>query len=220
MRVSNLLHSYQDEIENKLYAADQGFQSRFHDIVFPDYTEAELRKIFVDFIREKEWEFAAEDPLLPEVVARRIARGRNHKGFANARSVRTLAENSIKASTLRQGQGAKPVLKIVDCLGKRPDPETIPELQEALDELERMTGLEENRNEDGSTEKRSVGVPVKKAVQNLVSTAQANYDRELRGEKPLDLALNRLFIGNPGTGKICSCRSLSTWFPTRLQEPL
>lgn len=70
----NLLHSYQDEIENKLYDADQGFKCRFHDIVFPDYTEAELRKIFVDFIHNKEWEFAAEDPLLPEVVARRIAR--------------------------------------------------------------------------------------------------------------------------------------------------
>jgi hypothetical protein len=216
----NLHPRYQDEIENKLYAADQGFQSRFHDIVFADYTEAELRKIFVDFIREKEWEFAAEDPLLPEVVARRIARGRNSKGFANARTVRTLAENSIKASTLRQGKGGKPVLKIVDCLGKRPDPQIIPELQEALDELQRMTGLEEKRNEDGSVEKRSVGLPVKKAVQNLVSTAQANYDRELRGEKPLDVALNRLFIGNPGTGEKCSFPSLSSCLTTHLHESL
>ena len=198
---------YQDEIEDKLYAADQGFKSRFHDIVFPDYTKAELRKIFVDFVHEKEWEFAKEDPKLPDVVAHRLARGRNRKGFANGRDVRTLAENSIKASMLRQGtQSSKPepVLKIIDCLGVRPDPQNIPELKEALAELEKMTGLEEQRNEDGSIEKRSVGVPVKKLVRNLVLTAQANYDKELRGDEPFEVALNRLFIGNPGTGKTCS----------------
>jgi len=61
-----------------------------------------------------EWQLAAEDPKLPDVVARRIARGRNFKYFANARTVRTLVENSIKASILRQGKGAKPVLKIID----------------------------------------------------------------------------------------------------------
>ncbi len=212
----DVLNRYQDEIENKLYAADQGFQSRFHDIVFPDYTEVELRKIFVDFIHKKQWEFAAEDPLLPDVVARRIARGRNCKGFANARTVRTLAENSIKDSTLRQGNGAVAVIKIIDCLGQRPDPQSIPELRSALEQLQRMTGLEEKRNQDGSVEKRSVGVPVKKAVQNLLSTAQANYDRELRGEKTLDVALNRLFIGNPGTGEICSILSLSSCFTVHL----
>jgi len=119
-----LFHRYQDEIEGKLYAADQGFKSRFHDIVFPDYTEAELRTIFVDFIHELEWQLAAEDPKLPDVVARRIARGRNRKGFANAKTVRSLVGNSINASILRQGKGAKPVLKIIDCLGQRPDRKT------------------------------------------------------------------------------------------------
>jgi len=210
---------YQDQIENKLYKADQGFQSRFHSIVFSDYSEAELRTIFVDFLRDKEWEFASEDPLLPDVVARRLARGRNSKGFANARSVRTLAENSIKASMLRQGADSpKAVLKMIDCLGKRPDLDNIPELKEALDKLQTLTGLEEKRNEDGSVEKRSVGVPVKKAVHNLVMTAQANYDRELRGEKTLNIALNRLFIGNPGTG-IYNCLFFPPFFCSASRVP-
>jgi hypothetical protein len=123
--------------------------------------------------------------MLPDVVARRLARGRNCKGFANVKSVLNMVGNSIKASFDRQGKDSpKALLKIIDCLGKRPDPDNLPELKEALAELESMTGLEE----------------IKKAVDNLVKTAQTNYDRELRGEKTLDVTLNRLFMGNPGTG--------------------
>lgn len=38
-------------------------------------------------------------------------------------------------------------------------------------------------------------------VRQLVRIAQINYERELAGEKPIDMPLNRLFLGNPGTGK-------------------
>ena len=31
--------------------------------------------------------------------------------------------------------------------------------------------------------------------------ARVNYDRELEGQAPLATPLNRLFLGNPGTGK-------------------
>ncbi len=42
---------------------------------------------------------------------------------------------------------------------------------------------------------------MKEAIANLVLVAQGNYQRELRFENVDSLALNRLFLGNPGTGK-------------------
>ena len=42
---------------------------------------------------------------------------------------------------------------------------------------------------------------VKRSVEQLIATAKANYDKEKRGERIDLLTLNRLFIGNPGTGK-------------------
>ena len=38
-------------------------------------------------------------------------------------------------------------------------------------------------------------------IRQLVQTCQINYERVLNGEKPLEMPLNRLFLGNPGTGK-------------------
>jgi SpoVK/Ycf46/Vps4 family AAA+-type ATPase len=54
-----------------------------------------------------------------------------------------------------------------------------------LRKLEQLTGLSKGKS----------------AVNQLVETAKANYDKELRGEEIDLLMLNRLFIGNPGTGK-------------------
>ena len=44
-------------------------------------------------------------------------------------------------------------------------------------------------------------VRIKHEVRQLVAIAQINYERELNGEKPVEMPLNRLFFGNPGTGK-------------------
>ena len=42
---------------------------------------------------------------------------------------------------------------------------------------------------------------VKKEVRELVALVQNNQDKELQGEVPDAVSLNRLFLGNPGTGK-------------------
>ena len=41
---------------------------------------------------------------------------------------------------------------------------------------------------------------IKEAVQTLVTVCGTNYRRELDGQLPLPVFLNRLFLGNPGTG--------------------
>lgn len=42
---------------------------------------------------------------------------------------------------------------------------------------------------------------VKEAVRALVDTVGQNYQRELDEQPPIDYSLNKVFLGNPGTGK-------------------
>ena len=43
---------------------------------------------------------------------------------------------------------------------------------------------------------------IKEAVKDLVMVCGTNYQRELDGQAPLPVFLNRLFLGNPGTGQV------------------
>jgi len=54
-----------------------------------------------------------------------------------------------------------------------------------MKELQKFTGLKE----------------VKQAIHELVEVASTNYENELAGYKIIKIPLNRLFLGNPGTGK-------------------
>ena len=62
-------------------------------------------------------------------------------------------------------------------MGKFPEPNEMPELRAALQELDTMEGLEE----------------VKEAVRHLIEINQRNYYLEMHGEKVLDIKKNRLF---------------------------
>jgi DNA replication protein DnaC len=72
-----------------------------------------------------------------------------------------------------------------DVVGPEPTPELMKGLGAALEELNAMEGLER----------------VKEEVAKLVRVNQQNYQRELRGDKIQQVKKNRLFWGNPGTGK-------------------
>ena len=74
------------------YGFNPGLKSRFRDILFEDFTQPELKEIFVEFAEKHKWTL---DTNVAEVASRRVARRRGVKGFANARDVRALRSPQI-----------------------------------------------------------------------------------------------------------------------------
>jgi SpoVK/Ycf46/Vps4 family AAA+-type ATPase len=177
-----ILAGYKDDIEKKLFDFNDGFNRRFNQqITFEDYTETELAEIFRQMCTKMKWPPGSEEVV--SVAARRVARGRGRKAFGNAGAVRVLFEAAYRRALDRDASAT--TLEIIDIIGPPPDREHVPALGVALDELNEMIGIEK----------------VKQSVQQLVTLAATNYDRELRGEQPYAVPLNRVFLGNPGTGK-------------------
>ena len=181
--ITIILAGYKDDIEDKLFNFNSGFASRFpYVFTFDDYSDEELGSIFRQMCVEKHWKYASEDVI--RAAARRVGRGRGRKTFSNARAVRALFENAYRQA-LRRGRNHAQTFILADVLGPKPSMDTGSDLKAALDELNRTIGLTSVKNE----------------IFRLVNMASNNYDRELRGEKPLPVTLNRVFFGNPGTGK-------------------
>lgn len=65
-----------------------------------------------------------------------------------------------------------------------PDPSTVLR-SPAVEELNKLIGLD----------------AVKEAVRNMIGLIKTNYERELKELAPLNLSLNQVFFGAPGTGK-------------------
>ena len=74
-------------------------------------------------------------------------------------------------------------ITIEDIIGKNPGDNR--KLQALLDELNGLRGIH----------------AVKTAIEKLIEMAKHNYALEKTHQKPLPMALNKLFVGKPGTGK-------------------
>jgi len=182
--VTIILAGYKDEIESKLVRFNPGIASRFQSVHFSDFNETQLAEIWRKHCSEKRYEC---DEFVVKVASRRLARRLGQKGFGNAREARKLFESSISFAKKRffDETDKVPTIRVEDVIGRKPSREENEELDTALKDLDKLTGL-------GS---------VKESVKQLLITAEANYEKELRGE-PIDLIkLNYLFLGNPGTGK-------------------
>ena len=189
-----LLAGYTKQMET-FFAHNPGLPSRFPiEMKFADYTDQELLEIFILKINGKyAFRMKAEDGLnglYCRIVSRRIGRGRGKEGFGNARAV----ENQLQMITRRQAKRlfqerrAKKntddfLFTKTDLIG--PDPSAALHNSQAWTKLRKLIGLKE----------------VKDSVQALVDTLQTNYQRELEEKSIVEFSLNKIFLGNPGTGK-------------------
>ncbi|KAK7937255.1 ATPase [Apiospora aurea] len=191
-----LLAGYDKQMESFL-AHNPGLPSRFPtQMKFADYTDKELLdilKLKIDNHYNKQMK-CEDGPtgLYCRIVARRIGRGRGKEGFGNARTVENVLARISKAqaSRLRRERRKKNkpapddfLFTKLDLIGPRP--------ADALAKSEGWTALNKLIGLDA----------VKQNVKALVDSATENYDRELAEEALVEYSLNKIFLGNPGTGK-------------------
>lgn len=181
-KISVVIAGYEDEFEKKFFAYNDGLKSRFKELMFDDFDENELGRIWTGMRKERLWE---EDDGVCSVAVKRMVKMSGRKGFGNAREVRKRLEAATQTAMVRLGDRLSNEtmrLEIEDVIGKDPRLES-EKLLQVIDELERKIGWSR----------------VKKTVGELMELCSINYQRELLGKKPFDLCLNRLFLGNPGT---------------------
>lgn len=193
-KVVFVLAGYTTQMET-FFAHNPGLPSRFPvEMKFEDYTDDELLGILQRKIMDK---FGGRmkvqdglDGLYCRIIARRLGRGRGREGFGNARDV----ENALSQTCNRQADrirkdrrsGTVPddlFLTKEDIIG--PEPSAALNDSKAWAKLKTLIGLR----------------TVKDAVEILVASIQANYQRELREEPLVEYTLNKVFLGSPGTGK-------------------
>lgn len=141
--------------------------------------------------------FTLADIKWGRIAMRRIGKGRGRMGFGNARAVRAFFDTArgrqaMRITNLRStfptmSRGVDLMeLSRDDLLGPKATEAALQSL-DAWRDLKALEGLDE----------------VKAELQKLLQLVILNADRE-EIEKPLlDVTLNRIFLGNPGTGKVC-----------------
>ncbi|KAL7627407.1 hypothetical protein AAE478_001600 [Parahypoxylon ruwenzoriense] len=185
---------YRKQMET-FFAHNPGIPSRIPiHLNFDDYEDDELLRILNYQLKKKfKGRMKVErgpGGLYMRVVARRIGRGRGREGFGNAREVQNVLSILLgrQASRLQQErrQGKVPddlLLRKIDLVGPEPS-------------------VEFSHNKDWLKLQSMIGLnSVKQSVMVLVNRLQTNYEREMREEPTVECSLNKVFVGNPGTGK-------------------
>ncbi|KAG2359775.1 P-loop containing nucleoside triphosphate hydrolase protein [Suillus spraguei] len=189
-----ILAGYSRQME-KFFNHNQGLPSRVpHRFTFEDYTDEELLDMFANLV-EKQFggQMKVEEGiqgLYSRIAVRRLGRGRGREGFGNARALQNMFAQIRQRQAARIGKerknGSSPddfLLVKEDLIGPNPDC-VLPHCPSWI-KLQKLTGLQS----------------VKQSVENLFNLIRANYHRELGEKHPLNMTLNRVFLGSPGTGK-------------------
>ncbi|EME81372.1 uncharacterized protein MYCFIDRAFT_139817 [Pseudocercospora fijiensis CIRAD86] len=197
-KVVFILAGYNKQME-KFFQHNPGLPSRFpRTLQFADYEDDELLQIMNYNLRKRyDGRMKLEDGadgLYARIVARRIGRGRGKEGFGNAREVENIVSKvgSRQAKRLRRQRASlhkgdslpdDMLFTKEDLIG--PEPSNALSGNKAWNKLLQLTGLK----------------MVKDSVQALLDSIQYNYQRELAEEPLVEFSLNKVFVGNPGTGK-------------------
>ena len=189
-----IIAGYDREME-KFFEHNPGLSSRVpYSLHFADYKDDELLSMLAKLINKKyKGRMIIEDGeagLYMRVAVRRLGRGRGRPGFGNARSLQTtmaqISERQAHRLNSERKQGQLPddfYLTKDDLVG--PDPSLAIKKSTAWEKLQKMTGL------------RSV----KESIRAMIDRIKVNYNREMEEKSPIEISLNRCFIGSPGTGK-------------------
>lgn len=128
--------------------------------------------------------------LFMRIAIRRLGRGRGRPGSGNARALQTvlavMSERQAARLNRERKEGKLPddfLLTKEDVIG--PDPSLAIIKSKSWEKLQEMTGLSS----------------VKESVHNMIDRIKVNYNRELEEKAPIEVSLNRCFVGSPGTGK-------------------
>ncbi|KAJ6497671.1 P-loop containing nucleoside triphosphate hydrolase protein [Mycena sanguinolenta] len=189
-----ILAGYNKEME-KFFEHNPGLPSRVpYRFQFKDYEDDELR-FMLENMMDRRWNgrMKVEDGvqgLYGRIAVARLGRGRGRNGFGNARALENMLVQITNRQADRLAKARKGGLRLDDLLLLRedligPDPAVAIKQSASWTELHKLTGL----------------ASVKRSVQDLYDMVLANYSRELKEQKPLEVTLNRTFLGSPGTGK-------------------
>lgn len=186
-----ILAGYTKQME-KFFEHNPGLPSRIpYKLLFEDYEDNELLHMLRRLIDKKyKGKMKIEGGgagLYMRILIKRLGRGRGREGFGNARALETVfakvRERQAYRLQFERRDGLRPDDYLIikeDLIG--PDPSEAIIQSKAWDSLQGLTGL------------RSV----KESVQSSIDMIGANYQRELREESPIEISLNRVFLGSPG----------------------
>ena len=194
-KVVFVLAGYNKQMES-FFAHNPGLPRRFPvEMTFADYTDEELLAIFqLKLTKKYDGAMKCEDGLAGlycRIVSKRIGCGRGKVGFGNAGEVENVLDRISRRQAARLRRERKFRSKPDDFLFTKEDL-IGPEPGGALAKCEAWKKLQ--------TGLLGLGA-VKQAVQSIVDSIQQNYLRELQEQPLIQYSLNKVFLGNPGTGK-------------------
>jgi Cdc6-like AAA superfamily ATPase len=193
-RVVFIFAGYRKQME-KFFEHNPGLPSRIpYNLHFEDYTDAELLAM-LQFQMNQLFKSGIDveggaDGLYMRIAVRRLGKGRGREGFGNARALENMfakiRDRQADRLTKERRQGIFPDdfhITKEDLIG--PDPSKAILTCDAWAEMQQLIGLK----------------AVKGSVSFMIDLIKTNYERELVEKETVDVSLNRLFLGSPGTGK-------------------